>query len=160
MNEKKEKIITHVGMWLAAIVGSLFGLVLTIVGYLIDWGPGGSMEGPFVNILMVGVPSILLAAYIGELLVRILAKKMFSRHSSNSMNTALAFFVVFIGSIVAFMVGFEVGYFMGKITGAIEGLDWIVLLYVPIQSVFYGILPSLGAGVLYSVFVFVYLKIR
>jgi hypothetical protein len=160
MNEKKEKIITHVGMWLAAIVGSLFGLVFSIIGYLLGEGPGGSMEGPLWRVLLVGIPSVLLAAYAGELLVRKLAKRMLSKHSSVSKNTVMAFVMVFIGCIVAIAVGFEIVYAMGKITGAIEGLEWNVLLYVPLGAILYGFLPSLGAGVLYSLFVFIYLKRR
>ncbi len=75
MNERKLKTITHVGMWLAAIAGSITALVFIVGGYLLDWGPGGGMIGPFWRILLVGIPSALLGAYIGELFVRILAKK-------------------------------------------------------------------------------------
>jgi len=45
-------------MWLAAIVGSIYGLIFTIVGYLLDWGPGSSMEGPFWKILLASIPFI------------------------------------------------------------------------------------------------------
>jgi|AntAceMinimDraft_9_1070365.scaffolds.fasta_scaffold66391_1 hypothetical protein len=158
MNEEKQKIITHVGMWLAAIAGSISGLGYAIGGYLLDWGPGGSMEGPLWRVLLVGIPSALAGAYIGELIVRKLAKTMFAIQWTNTKNTIKAFVVVFLGCIVAFIVGLEVGFILGKITGAIEGLEWLtILLYAPIMATLYGLLPSLGLGVLYGGFVFIYL---
>ncbi len=160
MNEKKQKVITHVGMWLAAIAGSISGLGYVIAGYLLDWGPGGDMEGPIWIILLVGIPSALIGAYIGELVVRILAKKMFAIRWTNIRNTIRAFVIVFLGCILAFIVGLEVGFILGKITGAIEGLEWTeVLLYAPIMAILYGILPSLAVGILYGGFVFIFLKI-
>ena len=159
MNEKKQKIITHVGMWLAAIAGSISGLGYAIAGYLFDWGPGGSMEGPLWRVLLVGIPSALIGIYIGELVVRILAKKMFAIRWTNIRNTIRAFVIVFLGCILAFIVGLEVGFILGKITGAIEGLEWLeVLLYAPIMAILYGIMPSMAAGILFSGFVFVFLK--
>ena len=65
MNEKKQKIITHVGMWLAAIAGSSTALIFLIAGYILGWGPGGDMAGPLWRILLVGIPSALTGAYIG-----------------------------------------------------------------------------------------------
>ncbi|MCK9399474.1 MAG: hypothetical protein M0Q51_05700 [Bacteroidales bacterium] len=40
MNEYKLKTITRTGMWLAAIAGSIYGLLLTIIGYLLDYSSG------------------------------------------------------------------------------------------------------------------------
>ena len=159
MNEKKLKIITSTGMWLAAIAGSIFGLLLIIIGYLLDWGPGGSAEGPLWRILLVGIPSVLIGAYIGELMVRKLAKKMLGKHSSVLEYTIRSFAMVLLGSMAAFIAGWEIGYLMGRITGVIHGLDWItVLIYTPLMSFIYSIPVSLGAGILFGVFVFYYMK--
>lgn len=159
MKSQTFKIITRTGMWIAAITGSTFGLLFTIIGYLMDWGPGGSMHGPFWKILTVGIPSILIAAYIGELIVRSLANKLLKEHLSVLENTVRSFASVLIASLTAFVAGWEVGFIMGKISGAIEGLDWIpVLFYSPLMSLIYGIPVSLAVAVLFGVFVFLYLK--
>ncbi len=108
MNEHKQKIITHTGMWLAAIVGSIYGLVLTIVGYLLDWEPGSRMEGSFREVLLVGILSVLAAAYIGELVVRKLAKKKLATQLQIHAITVRLFVIVLVGCITAFVVGWEV----------------------------------------------------
>jgi len=159
MNERKLKIITHVGMWLAAIVGSSTALVFLIAGYIFEWGPGGSMIGPLWRILLVGVPSALLGAYIGELVVRILAKKMFAILWTINRNTIRAFVVVLLGCFAGIIVGWEVGAILGKVTGAIEGLDWTeVLINSPIFALFYAIPVGLAVGILYALFVLIFLK--
>lgn len=159
MNEKKLKHITRAGMWMAAIVGSINGLLLTIAGYLFDWGPGGSMQGPFWRILVVGLLSVLIAGYIGEVIVRKLGKTMVGKQFSRSDLTIRSFAFTFFGSITAFIAGWDVVFIMGKITGAIEGLEWIhVLVYAPLMSLFYGFPISLIASFLFGIFVFLYGK--
>lgn len=157
MKEKEQKIITYVGMWLAAIAGSSIALIYIITGYLLDWGPGGGMTGPLWRVLLVGIPSALAGAYVGELVVRIIAKKMFGTQG----NTGKAFVVVFAGSLAGILVGWQLAAILGKVTGAIEGLDWDeVLINSPIFSTFYAIPISLSAGILYMGFVYVYLRNR
>lgn len=159
MNEKKQKIITLVGMWLGAIAGSSTALIYVIAGYFFDWGPGGSMEGPAGRILLVGIPSVLIGAYVGELVVRLLAKKMFTVRWANYKSIFQPFIVVFIGCIAGIMAGWEVAAILGKVTEAIEGLDWKeVLINSPAFSTFYAIPLSLTVGILYAGFVFIYLK--
>jgi hypothetical protein len=158
MNERKLKVVTYTGMWLTALTGSIFGLLLTIIGYLFDQGPGGGMQGPLWRILIVGLPSIFIAAYIGELIVRTLAKRLFTSQSSVRKNTLLAFIIVFVGGIAATVVGWEIGFILGKITGAID-IGWLpVLVYTPLMSFIWGIPVCFIAGILYSGFVFVYLR--
>ena len=160
MNEKTQTFIKHVGMWTAAIVGSIVGIEI-IAGYLISWGPGGAMIGPIWRILLVGIPSILLGAYVAELYVRKLATKLITIESSILLNGFMAFVLILSGSMLGFIVGWEIGFFLGKVTNAIEGLGWTeVLLYAPIMSIFYGIIPCLIAATLFSVFVFIYLGSR
>jgi len=159
MNEQKLKTIARTGMWLAAISGSIYGLLLTIVGYLLDWGPGGSTEGPLWRIFLVGLPSVLIGAYTGELIVRKLAKIMLGKQPSLHEYTIRAFAIVLLASMAAFVAGWEIGYLMGKISGAIHGLSWtVVLVYTPLMSIIYSIPVSLGAAVLFGVFVFFYLR--
>lgn len=87
MTEKQQKTIRLTGMWLCALVGSTYGLVYTLGGYLFDWGPGGSLEGPLWKILITGILSIVIAAYVGELVVRKLAKRIFEKKYSISLST-------------------------------------------------------------------------
>jgi len=75
MNERKQKTITHAGMWLAAIAGSIYGIIFAIVGYLINWNHCGALEGPFWKVMVIGILSTLIGAYSGELIVRKRAQK-------------------------------------------------------------------------------------
>jgi hypothetical protein len=159
MNEKKIKVIIITGMSLAAIVGSIYGLYITIFGYLTDSGPGGSMEGPLWKIMLTGSLTVLVGAYVGELVVRKLAKRMLLKQFNLLEYTLRSFAIVLLGSMAAFIISWEIGYLLGKITGTIEGLDWItVLIYTPLMSLIYGIPVSLGAAVLMGLFTFLYLK--
>lgn len=161
MEEKKIKVIRIIGMSLAAIVGSIFGLYFPIYAYLTDSGPGGSMTGPSWKILLTGLLTVLIGAYIGELIVRLLAKRMFVKQFNLSESVLRSFAMVLTGSIAAFVASWEIGYLLGKITGTIEGLDWIaVLVYTPLMSLIYGIPVCLGAAVLMGLIVFFYLKPR
>jgi hypothetical protein len=159
MTEKQHKTIRLTGMLLCALVGSTYGLVYTLGGYLFDWGPGGSLEGPFWKILLTGALSIVIAAYAGELVVRKLAKRIFEKDALALSTAVRAFVVALIGSMITYILGWEVGYIAGKITGAITDLEWhAILLYVPFMALIWGI-PVCGiASLLYGVFVFFYLR--
>lgn len=158
MNEKKKKMITRVGMWIAAVVGSIPGLIYLIGGYLVDWGPGGSMQGPLWRVLLVGLPCALLGAYAGELVVRIISKALLSERWSDIINSIRAFIAVFLGCLASIIVAFEVGVLLGKITGAIDGLEWEVLINAPMMAIAFGIPFSLTVGILFSAFAFIYLS--
>ena len=158
MNENKKKVITRVGVWIAAIVGSIPGLIYLIGGYLLDWGPGGSMQGPFWRVLLVGLPCALLGAYAGELIVRIISKASLSDRWSSIINSIRAFIAVFLGCLASIVVAFEVGALLGKITGAIEGLEWDVLINAPMMGLAFGIPFSLAVGILFGAFVFIYTR--
>lgn len=161
MNEQKQNILIQIGMWLAALVGSMYGLFFTLLGYIFDIGPGSGMEGQFWKILLVAIPSILLAAYTGELLVRKLAQKMLKSNISIRAYKFRLFVIVLIGSTMAFLVGFEVGYILGKITGTIAGVEWTdILLKGPGMALIIGIPIALIVAVFYSVFAHFYLKAK
>ena len=160
MNEQKQKIITHAGMWLAAFVGSVYGLIFVIIGYLINWDHGRALEGPFWKVLLAGFFSIMIGAYFGELIVRKRAQKRLAGQLQILTITARLFGVVLLGNIVAFIVGWEVGYIFGKILGTIQELSWgEILTIIPLNSFIHSIPISLVAGIFYSVFVFTYLKV-
>lgn len=161
MNNKERKVITLTGIVLAEIAGSVFGLGLTIAGYLTGWGPGGSMHGPLWRILTTGLLSSLTGILIAILLVRKLAGMLFLKNFSILHYTLLSFVIVVMASIASFIAGWEVAYLTGKITGSISGLEWIaVLFYVPLMSGIYSIPVGLGTGAVFAIFVFFYLKAR
>lgn len=160
MNEQKQKIITHAGMWLAAFVGSIWGLIFVIVGYFINWDHCDALEGPFWKILFVGVFSIMTGAYSGEFIVRKRAQKRLAGQIKILAITTRLFGVVLLGSIIAFIVSWEVGYIFGKILGTIRELSWgEILVGIPLISLIHIIPVGLAATVFYSVFVFTYLKV-
>ena len=160
MNEQKQKTITRVGMWLAAITGSIYGLIFAVVGYFLKWDLCDASEGPFWKVLLIAFFSIIIAAYIGELIVRKLAQKRLAGQIKIPAITTRLFVVVLLGSIVAFIVSWEVGYIFGKILGIFQGVSWgEILIKIPLISLIHGIPVCLVTGIFYSVFVFIYLKV-
>jgi hypothetical protein len=159
MNEKRLRLISRTGLAVVVLVGCIFGIYLTIIGYLTDSGPGGSMEGPIWRIALNGMLSALIGSITGAVLFRILEKNLSGKKISLLEITIKSFTLVLIASFAAFVASWVVGYFVGKITGTIEGLDWIVvLIYTPLMSFVYGIPVSLITAVLFGIFVFFYLK--
>ena len=160
MNEQKQKIITHTGMWLATIAGSIYGIIFAIVGYLLNWNHCGVLEGPFWKVLLTGFHSVMMGAYIGELIVRKRAQKIFATRIKIPAITSRLFVIVLFGSIAAFIVSWEVGYIFGKILGIFQGVSWgEILIKIPLISLIHCIPVCLIASIFYSVFVFVYLKV-
>ncbi|GAP43877.1 hypothetical protein TBC1_112035 [Lentimicrobium saccharophilum] len=159
MNDKKRRIIRNAGMVLAAFAGSIFGLILTIPGYLLDWGPGSGMEGPLWKVMITGIASFAAGACAGAFLFRLLAGKLLSDLFSVLVNAFLSLAMMIASSTAAFITGWVVAYLTGKITGAISGLEWkAVLFYVPLMSCIYSLPVSLVSGVLFFVFVYIYLR--
>lgn len=159
MNERKLTIITCTAIWLVSVAGSIYGLLLTIAGYLLDWGPGGSMHGPIWKILLSGLLSVFVGAFIGVILVKMLARLLLGKQLSLLDHTIRSFAVVLIGGMAAFVSSWVIGFLVGKITGTIEGLDWItVLVYTPLMSFLYGMPVCLSAAAVFGAFVYFYLK--
>ena len=160
MNEQKQKTITRAGMWLATIIGSIYGLIFVVVGYFLNWDHCGALEGSFWKVLLTGFHSIMMGAYIGELIVRKRVPKRLAGQKKIPAITSRLFVIVLLGNIAAFIVSWEVGYIFGKILGIFQGVSWgEILIYVPLVSFIHSIPISLVAGILYSVFVFTYLKV-
>lgn len=160
MNEQKQKIITHVGMWLTAIVGSIYGIIFAVIGYLLNWNHGDVLEGPFWKVLLIGFHSIMTGVYIGKLIVRKRAQKRLAGQVKIPVITSRLFVIVLLGNIAAFIVSWEVGYIFGKILGTFQGVSWgEILINIPLISLIHSIPVSLVASIFYSVFVFIYLKV-
>jgi len=159
MNEQKQKTITRAGMWLATIVGSIYGLIFIVVGYFLNWDHCGVLEGPFWKVLLTGFHSIMMGAYIGELIVRKRVPKRLTGQKKIPAIISRLFVIVLPGYIAAFIVSWEVGYIFGKILGIFQGVSWReILIDIPIISLIHAIPVSLVISILYSVFVFAYLK--
>jgi len=160
MNEQKQKTITRAGMWLATIVGSIYGLIFVVVGYFLNWDHCGVLEGPFWKVLLTGFHSIMLGSYIGELIVRKRAPKRLAGQIKIPAITSRLFVIVLLGNIAAFIVSWEVGYIFGKILGIFQGVSWgEILIDIPLISLIHAIPVSLVISILYGVFVFSYLKV-
>ena len=160
MNEQKQKIITRAGMWLATIAGSIYGIIFAVVGYLLNWNHCGALEGPFWKVLLTGFHSVMMGAYIGELIVRKRAQKIFTTCIKIPAITSRLFVIVFLGCIAAFIVSWEVGYIFAKILGTMQGVSWgEILIKIPLISFIHIIPVSLVISIFYSVFVFTYLKV-
>jgi len=158
------KVVKLTGMWLASLVGSVYGLFFTIIGAGFDWGPGGGMEGPYWKILIVGLISLLLGMYAGELMVRKLssALKVFSKPRAKLEIVMLMFFVCFVASLVAWVVSWEAGMISGIAMGSIgwdEVIRWgQVILDVALMSLVFGVPFYLLAGIINAVVAAIVLK--
>lgn len=158
MDEKKQKVTTLIGMWLAALVGSVYGIYYTVIGFFTNSGPGGGLEGPTWKVILSGVISALLASYVGELMVRRLSKKKLDDTANVALISLRAFLTLLVAGIVAFIVGWEVGFIIQRLFNLIPGLGWTeVLLYGPLMGFIYGVPFSAGAALIY-VLVIVFLK--
>lgn len=141
-----------VALAMVAVCGSVFGIGLTIIGYLTDWGPGGSMQGTFLSILFVGGSSTLTGVTIGIWTTRKLLQIGIQGRNSPMKSALWQSFVVLTGSMIAFITSWEAGFFTGKISGAIEGIDWkATLIYAPLMAAIYGIPLCSFAAVLQGV---------
>ena len=160
MNEQKQKIISFTGMWLATIAGSIYGVFFVVIGYLINWDHCGVLEGPFWKVLLIAFHSVMIGAYIGELIVRKQAQKIFADKLKIRAITSKLFVIVLLGCIAAFIVSWAVGYVFGKILGTFQEWSWDeILIDIPFISFIHSIPVSLVISILYGVFVFTYLKV-
>lgn len=156
------KLIKLTGMWLASLVGAVYGLLFTIIGAGFDWGPGGGMVGPYWKILIAGIVSILIGMYAGEFTYRKLSKmmKVFTKPRPKMEIAWLLFFVCFLASLVAWVLSWEAGMISGIAMGSIEWDDPIkwgeVVSNIALMSLVFGVPFYLLAGIinaLVSVFV-------
>jgi len=158
------KVVKLTGMWLASLVGAVYGLLFTIIGAGFDWGPGGGMEGPYWKILIVGLISLLLGMYAGELMVRKLsnALKVFTKPRPKFEIAMLMFFVCFTASLVAWVISWEAGMIAGIASGSIgwdEVINWgEVVLDVALMSLVFGVPFYLIAGIINAIVAAVVIK--
>ena len=150
--EWKHKAIILSGMWLASLVGSVYGLLFTIIGAGFDWGPGGDMEGPYWKILIVGLISILIGMYVGEAIVRKLGNKVHKNPRSKGEISLLMFLTVTVASLLAWVLSWEAGFITGILMGCItwdDPLKWSEVVFnVAIMSAVFGVPISLAAGLI------------
>jgi hypothetical protein len=150
--EWKHKVISLTGMWLASLVGAVYGLLFTIIGAGFNWGPGGGMEGPYWKILIVGVISLLIGMYAGEFIVRRMSAMVFRRKRERLESSMLMFIVCAVGSIIAWLLSWETGYIAGILTETIswdEPIRWSgIILDIALMSTLLGIPFAFGAGII------------
>ena len=150
--ERKQKIITNTAMWLAAFVGSIYGLFLTIIGAALDWGPGSGMEGTYWKIALTGLISLLIGIYIGELLARKLSRMVFKKQRPRTDVSMLMFLIVTLASLLAWILSWEAGYIAGTLMESItwkEGMTWPEILYNTLfMSSILGFPFYIGAGII------------
>ena len=162
--EWNHKVIKLTGMWLASLVGTVYGLLFTIIGAGFNWGPGGGMEGPYWKILLAGVISILVGMYAGEFTMRKLTNmfKVFDKPRKKSEIAFLMFMICFAASMVAWILSWEAGFISGIAMGSIEWEEVIncgrVVMDVALMSMVFGIPFYFIAGIINAVVAAVVLK--
>lgn len=162
--EWNQKVVRLTGMWLASLVGAVYGLLFTIIGAGFNWGPGSGMAGPYWKILVTGLVSLLIGMYAGEFIVRKLstALKVFTRPRSRREIALMMFFVCFVASLVAWLLSWEAGMLTGTALGSI---DWDVstqwggiILDVGLMSLVFGVPFYLLAGIINAIVAFIVIK--
>ena len=160
MTEKKQKIISRTGMWLATIAGSIYGVIFVVIGYLLKWDHCGALKGPFWKVLLIAFHSVMIGAYIGELIVRKRTQRIFAGKLKTRAITSKLFIIVLLGCMAAFIVSWEVGYIFGKILGTMKEVSWEqILIDIPFVSLIHATPISLVISIIYCSFVFAYLKV-
>ncbi|NQT77925.1 MAG: hypothetical protein HQ565_09445 [Bacteroidetes bacterium] len=160
--ERKQKIITNTAMWLAAFIGSIYGLFFTIIGAALDWGPGSGMEGPYWKIALTGLISLIIGIYIGELLVRKLSKMVFKRKSSRMDVSMLMFLTCTVAGLMAWILSWEAGYITGILLETIiwsSDMNWMEIIFNTLfMSSILGFPFYIGAGIISSVVSYIVLR--
>ena len=148
------KVVRLTGMWLASLIGAVYGLLFTIIGAGLDWGPGGGMEGPYWKVIIVGLISILVGMYTGEFSVRKLSSisKVFDKPRKRTEVALAMFLICSFSSVLAWILSWEAGYISGILMGSIgwdEILNWGQIIFdVALMSFIFGFPFYLLAGIL------------
>jgi hypothetical protein len=159
-----QKVVRLTGMWLAALVGAVYGLLFTIIGAGFNWGPGGGMSGPYWKIVIVGLISILIGMYAGEFCVRKLTTlaKVFDKPRKKAKIAFAMFLICSVSSLIAWLLSWEAGFIAGILMGSIEWdevLNWGQIIFdVALMSFIFGIPIYLLAGFLNAMVAMLVLK--
>jgi hypothetical protein len=152
----KHKRIALTGMWLASLVGAIYGLLFTIIGAGFDWGPGSGLDGPYWLIVIMGIISIVIGMYTGELVVRKLSVIVFKKPRSYSEITFMMFIICIIASFLAWVLSWEAGFISGILLGSLqfeESASWFEIIYnVGLMSAVFGTPFYVSSGGLAALF--------
>ena len=149
--EWTHKRITLIGMWLASMAGAIYGLLFTIIGAGFNWGPGGSMTGPYWKIVLTGMISIVIGMYAGELIVRKMAGVIHKKQRSKTEIFMLMGLACAVGSLIAWIISWEAGFIAGTLFDVIswDDLSWgELIMNVGLMSAVFGMPIALGAGII------------
>ena len=113
MNEKKQKIITHVGMWLAVIAGSISGLGYAIVGLALGIFMAASKD----HGQLVTHAHIMLIGFVVSFIYGLCHKLWL-----NNTTTKLAISQYYIHQVGTFILVFSLFLYYGKFV-SLETID-------------------------------------
>lgn len=158
--EWSHKRITLISMWIASLVGAIYGLVFTIIGAGFNWGPGGSLEGPYWKIIVSGLISIIIGMYVGELVVRKLAAIVFKKQRSKPEYITLLAVTCVFGSFLAWVFSWEAGFISSILMDSLsfgDDASWLGIIGdVALMTSIFGLpfyLLAGGMSALFSYFV-------
>jgi len=161
MDEKQTSAHKRVAIWIAVMAGSINGIVFGLLGYLIGWGPGAGMEGPFWKVLLTCGVSVILGGYVGDLASRKLYSRVISGNGSKLHMIVRSFAVVLISSILAFFISIVTGYLTGKLTGSISGLDWSdVFISLPVMALIFSIAIGIIAALIFGFYTWFFVNAK
>ena len=159
-----QKVVRLTGMWLASLVGAVYGLLFTIIGAGLDWGPGGGMKGAYWKILAVGLISMMVGMYAGEFCVRKLTAlaRVFDKPRKKTEVALAMFLICSFASIIAWILSWEAGFITGILMGSIEWddvLNWGKIIFdVALMSFIFGLPFYILAGIINALVAAIVLK--
>jgi hypothetical protein len=162
--EWNQKVVRLTGMWLSSLVGAVYGLLFTIIGAGLDWGPGGGMSGPYWKIILVGGISLLVGMYAGEFSVRKLTSlaKVFEKPRKKTEVALAMFLVCSFASLIAWILSWEAGFISGILMGSIQWDDILIwgkiISDVALMSFIFGLPFYIIAGMINAIVALIVLK--
>ena len=153
---KKHRVITIVTIILVCIIGSVPGLWTILLDVE---GPFQRPDGPYWKALVIGVPSILSAIFIGYLISKYLLSKWYKENKSIVVQSIIIFSITIIAGLIAVMVGWEINWIVEKAFGwgGSARLEWLDFLTgIPLMFI-YCIIPVGITSLIYGLFSMIYL---
>ena len=162
--ETNSSIMIRAGQWLGALLGCCWGVVFLIIGRLINWGPGGGLEGPFSNALVMGIPSAVAGAVAGVLIMKKSTQLLLRSYTSPFLLAikGMGLGIVFGGAVLAVSLAtsFVISFYTGGIIWE-EGMGIVTILQA---SAMMGLLwgGQLGSliGISFGLYTFYFMNMR
>ena len=148
------KLIKSVSFLTILVMASIPG----IIGPLLNISQWGGQPTPLQDLLIVGIPTVLISVYIGYKLIFLLGIKKFQNRKPFGASLVI-FIMTFIACVCAWVICQELGLIIQKLFGiGYVSQSWLDgLIGLPIL-IWFSIIPCLIAAFANSLVSFIFLK--